>query len=339
MTFGILSFGAALGEPTAVVDAVSEYDEDVERILAYKYRNVLRSPDGVGLTDLAVDAGRKAIEAAGIVPAELDLVVLAITDIAEYLYWDAAASVAHRLGADGAEAVLLSQACTAGVVSLDALAGKFATHPDYRTALVVAVNRTSETYWNRMSTQPMVFSDGAAAAVVRRGHPRLRWLVTEVLTDGRYADLYRLDAGGATLPFGSGEFDEEALRARDAWSVMEFFDYDAERFEAFAAELDDRTCQVVDAACKRVDIERAQLARLIMLSDNSEAMTKLAGRLGLPMERTNLELALEYGHLGAADQLYCLGQYSAENSLVAGDKVALVSRGRGMHWACTILEA
>lgn len=339
MTFGILSFGTALGAPTPLADAVAEYDEDVERILAYKYRNVMRSPVDVGLTDLAVEAGRKAVQAAAVDPAELDLVVLAITDIPEYLYWDAAASVAHRIGADGAEAVLLSQACTAGVMSLDTLAGKFATHPNYRTALVVAVNRVSETYWNRMSTQSMVFSDGAAAAVVLRDHPRLRWLTTEVLTDGQYADLYRLDAGGAALPFGSSGLDEEALRVRDGSYVLDFFDYEIDRFETFVTEIDERTCQVIDTACKRVGVERTQLARLIMLSDNSEAMTALAGRLGVPTARTNLELSLEYGHLGAADQLFCLGKYSAENSLTAGDKVALVSRGRGMHWACTILEA
>lgn len=339
MTFGLVSFGAALGEPAAVTDVIGQYSDDDERILAYGYRNVLRSPDQVGLTDLAVQAGGQALESAGADPGDIDLVVLACTDIVEYLYWDAAASVAHRLGASRAEAVLLSEACTSGVLCFDTVAGKLATHPAYDTALIIAANRTCEAYWNRLDTQPMVFSDGAAAAVARRGHSRLRWLATEVISDGRYADFYRLSAGGAARPFGQGEVPAEALRADDAWSVLEFFDYDAARFEEFAALIDERTISVIDSACARVGSRLDNLARVIVLSDNAQAMTALAARLGVPLSRTNYDLAREFGHLGAADQLFCLGRYAANGDLADGDLIALATRGRGMHWACTMLEA
>src|SRR5262245_5060539 len=160
MSFGLVSFGAALGEPVPVADVVAEYTDDVNRIIGYGYRTVHRCQPGVGLTDLAAQAGEQALVASSTRPDEVDLVVLAVTDIVEHLYWDAAADLAHRLGATRAEAVLLTQACTTGVVCLDTVAGKFATHPDYRTALVVAANRTCEAYWNRMDVQPLVFSDG-----------------------------------------------------------------------------------------------------------------------------------------------------------------------------------
>jgi 3-oxoacyl-[acyl-carrier-protein] synthase III len=338
MDFGLVAFGTALGIPMPLAEVVGEYAEDVERIIAYGYRNVLRCPPEVGLTDLAVGAGQQALETAGVDPADLDLVVLAITDITEYLYWDAAASVTSRLGACRAEAVLLTQACTTGVLSLDTVAGKLATHPGYDQALVIAASRCCEPYWNRLDTQPMAFSDGAAAAVARRGHPRLRWLTTEVQTDGRYADFYRLPAGGAAVPFGAGEISPADIRAADAWSIMDFFDYDAGRFEQFVAELDKRTRLTVAAACARAGMETADLARVILLSDNASALTALAGKLGVPLSRTNLDLALEYGHLGAADQLFCLSQYWNSGGLEPGARVALVSRGRGMHWACTLIE-
>ncbi|WP_412753417.1 3-oxoacyl-ACP synthase III family protein [Krasilnikovia sp. M28-CT-15] len=329
------SFGSALGEAAAVADVVDEYCEDVERVKGYGYRQVLRCPPGVGLTDLAVDAGGEALVSAGVDASHVDLVVLAVTDIAEYLYWDAAASVAHRLGADRAESMLLSQACTSGVVAFDAVAGRFATHPEYHTALIVTANRTCEPYWNRMATQPMVFSDAAAAAVARRGHGRLRWLATEVHTAGRYAPLYRMAVGGAAEPFAPGHTADD-LVAADAWEVMDFFDYDAERFEAFIAELDERTCRVVAAACKRVGMEVTDLARLVLLADNQDAMSTLCARLGVDPARTNMDLAAQYGHLGAADQIFGLARIA--QNLTPGDRVALVSRGRGMHWACTIME-
>jgi 3-oxoacyl-[acyl-carrier-protein] synthase III len=326
MSFGLVSFGEALGDPVPVADVVGQYTDDVHRVLGYGYRRVHRSAPEVGLTDLAERAARQALDAAARAAADVDLLVLAVTDLTEHLYWDAAADLAHRLGAVNAEAVLLTQACTTGVLSFDTVAGKFATHPRYATALIVAANRTCEAYWNRMDTQPMVFSDGAVAAVARRGHPRVRWLATEAATDGRYAGFYRLDEG------------TEPPAVRDVWHVMEFFDYDAEQFEQFARDLDERAVRVTERACERADVKVADLARLILVGDNERSMTALARAHGVPMERTNRDLAAEHGHLGAADQLFGLSRLLAAGELGAGDRVALISLGRGMHWACTVVE-
>lgn len=339
MSFGLMAFGRALGAPTPVAEVVHEYTPDVERVLGYGYRSIHRCPDGVGLTDLAIEAGREALVHSGVDPARLDLVVLAITDITEYLFWDAAASAAHRLGAEAAEAVLLTQGCTTGVVCLDVVAGKLATHPEYRNALVIAANRTCEPYWNRMDTQPLLFSDGAVATVARRGHAGLRWLVTEVMTDGRYATFHRLDVGGTAAPFGLSPVDDRAVRVQDAWDIMEFFNYDAERFEAYVTELDERARAIVRRACARAGVDEASLAKVVMLHDNVAAMTALAGTLGVNVGNTNLELSLAHGHFGAADHLFCLSEYVARGELATGDVIALVSRGRGMHWACTLLVA
>jgi 3-oxoacyl-[acyl-carrier-protein] synthase-3 len=58
----------------------------------------------------------------------------------------------------------------------------------------------------------------------------------------------------------------------------------------------------------------------------------------VPLARTNRELAAEHGHLGAADQLFGLSRLLVAGELGEGDRVALISLGRGMHWACTIIE-
>jgi 3-oxoacyl-[acyl-carrier-protein] synthase III len=335
MDYGLVSFGVALGDSVPVADVAGEYTDQVALVLARGYRNVLRCPPGVGVTDLATDAATQALAASGLRAADLDLVVLAVTDLTEYLYWDAAASLAHRLGASHAEGVLLTQACTAGVLSLDTVAGKLATHPEYEVALVVAANRCCEAYWNRMDTQPLVFSDGAAAAVARRGHPHLRWLVSEARTEGRYADFYRLDVGGSAFPFG---VTGTAPRVRDSWDVVKYFDHDAEQLRWFTEQLDEQTKLTVERACARLGSRVSELDRVILINDNAAAITSLAERLGLPISRTNLDLALDHGHLGAADQIFCLGEYFARGELRPGDHVALVARGRGMHWACTLLE-
>jgi 3-oxoacyl-[acyl-carrier-protein] synthase III len=336
--FGLVSFGSALGRVTPVADVAGEYTDQIGLVLSRGYRNVLRCPPEVGVTDLAADAAGQALEAAGAQACDLDLVVLAVTDLTEYLYWDAASSLAHRLGAGKAEAVLLTQACTGGVLSLETVAGKLATHPDYRLALVIAASRCCEAYWNRLETQPLVFSDGAVAAVAKRGHPRLRWLATEAITEGEYADFYRLDAGGAAAPFGSSAGDGPGPRVRGGWEVMEHFGHDADLLRRFSEHLDEQTERVLRRACARVGTEVGALGKVILLNDNQTAMMSVAARMGISPSRTNLELAAEYGHLGAADQLFCLGRYHGRGELEPGTRLALVSRGRGMHWACSLIE-
>jgi len=335
--FRIAGFGTALGAPSPVADTVAEYSEDTDRVLGYGYRTVHRAPADVQVSDLAHDAALAALAEAGAAAAEVNLLVLALTDLSEYLYWDAAAALQHRLGAPGAEAVLITQACTAALAGLTLAAGRFATHPDYETALIVGASRCCEQYWNRMQTQSMVFSDGATAVVARRGPGAVRWRASHACTDGRFADFYRMDVGGAANPFSAGDTSGQP-HARDAWDIMEFFDYDDERLDGFTRLIDERTREVVDRACERAGVRRDALARVVFLHDNVRAITSMAAALGVPLDRTNLEIGLDAGHLGAADQLYSLQRLLADGSLAPGDLVALVGLGRGMHWACTLVE-
>src|SRR5262249_52514099 len=194
-----------------------------------------------------------------------------------------------------------------------------------------------EAYWNRLETQPTIYSDGAVATVVHRDHRRLRWLATELQTDGRYVDFYKLDVGGAAAPF-NGWHVARSPRVRDTWSVLEAFGNELEPFEAFMLDLDDRAKAVLEAACDRSHTLIAELSKVILVGDNIRAMTSLSNRLAVPPSITNIELVQGYGHLGAADYLFALSHYSDCHELVKGTRVALVGRGAGVHWGCTVLE-
>ncbi|WP_432101470.1 3-oxoacyl-ACP synthase III family protein [Streptomyces sp. WAC 04229] len=336
MDYGLMGFGSSLGDPVAVEDVVEEYTEDVERIREYGYRRIHRSAPDVGLTDLAADAALAALKDAHVDPRDLDLVVLAITDIPEYLYWDAAAALQSRIGADRAEAVLLSQGCVGGLTCFDQVAGHFAIRSGHQRALIVGANRTCEAYWNRMDTHSLLFSDGAAAAVAGRDHPRLRRRAGEVMSDGRFADLFAMDQGGAAEPFLGGEAPPPA---RDAWDLMEFFDYDDQRFEEFTDLLTDRVREVVARACARAGVSIGDLARVVLLNDNAATLTTVADKLGVPLARTNAGFSRDHGHFGAADHLLNLQHLHETDALHDGDVIALAGMGRGMHWGCTVVEA
>jgi 3-oxoacyl-[acyl-carrier-protein] synthase-3 len=336
MTFGIVATGHALGVPLAVADAADDYVEDQRMIRGWGYRTFHRAEDGVGLTDLAERAGAKALAHAGVDAGEVDLVVLAMSDIAEYLYWDAAAALQHRLGAHRAEAVLVNQACGGGVTAFDTVAGRFATHEDYSTALIIGANRVCEPYTNRMAANTCVNGDGAAAALVRRDAPGCRWLVTQTLTDGQYADFFRLDVGGAAKPFDPRQTTPGV--GDSLGRMAEFFSGDVAAMVQFVRTSIDRNREVLERACARAGVAPTAVRKVIHLNDNAKAFTELADTLGVPLARTNVDLALDHGHLGCADQIFCLDLLLARGELAAGDVVALTSMSSGMHWTCTLLE-
>ncbi|MCF0097241.1 3-oxoacyl-ACP synthase III family protein [Micromonospora sp. MH99] len=333
---GVAALAHVLGEPVDVAAAAAAYTQDLDRLRSWEYRAFHRAGPGVGVTDLAVVAGGTALDRAGLSAADVDLVVLAIPDLAEYLYWDPAAHTQARLGAHRAEAVLLNQACGGGVAAFDTVAGRFATHPEYRTALLIGGNRVCEPYWNRMEVNTSVFSDGAAAAVLVRDHDRCRWLATETITDGRYAGFMRMPVGGAAQPFTP---DGGTPRVGDpADRLNEFFAGDVRRMFRFVATIRERNRQVVETACTRAGVTLADVHRFVHFHDNARQFAELAKDLGVPLERTNVELALAHGHIGCADQLIGLERHLDSGELTDGDVVALTSTGSGMHWVCTLLR-
>ncbi|MEU6431028.1 3-oxoacyl-[acyl-carrier-protein] synthase III C-terminal domain-containing protein [Microbispora sp. NPDC046973] len=337
MSFGILAFGHALGTSMDVAGILPPESDDAARrdLDAKGYRRIFRADDGVGISDLAVEAAAAALAKAEVRPAQVDLLVMAISDLAEYLYWDVAAAVQARLGAHRAEALLMNQACSAGVLAFDTVAGKLATHPGYRTAVVVTANRVCESYWDRAETGTSLSSDGAAAVVLRRDHPECRWLLTEVISDGRYADFMRMDVGGTARPFAPGGPRPAVGALVDRMDA--FFKGDGQAAYRLSTTMKARNRVVLERACERAGVPVDSIARVLYLNDNISAFTALTEELAVPLDRTNAEFAMDHGHFGTADQLLCLERHLENGELKPGDIVALLSMGSGMHWACTLL--
>ncbi|MFB8033712.1 3-oxoacyl-[acyl-carrier-protein] synthase III C-terminal domain-containing protein [Streptomyces sp. NPDC056004] len=337
MTYGIAAVDWALGDPIPVAEAAPSYTEQLRRVAGWGYRTFHRATDDTGLTDLATEAGRRALDRAGITAADIDLVVLAMADIPEYLYWDAAASTQARLGAFSAEACLVNQACSSGVVAFDFVAGKFATHPEYRKALLISAHKVCEPYWNRMESGTAVASDGAAAAVLVRGHTECSWLATEIISDGRYADAGRLPVGGEACPFTADAPKPAPVGPPDR-AMKELLGGDPRALVKFVRQDRHNNRTVLERACRRAGIPYPSVRRVLYMNGTLKGLEAYAQELGIPREDTNAPLAADYGHFGCVDQLLSLGLLLESGELASGEPLALTSTGSGMHWACTLLR-
>ncbi|GAB2724352.1 hypothetical protein GCM10027072_17430 [Streptomyces bullii] len=337
MEMGIVAVGMAFGEQVAVAETAGEYGVDPAVALSMGYESYHRLRDGETATDLAARAAREALENADLSVADVDLVLVGHSDVQEYLGWDTSAAVARALGARSTPTVLFTQSCAAWSPALDHAAGAMALSPETDTVLLVLVNAVSEAHANRMDFNATIASDGAVAAVLRRGHPRLRRLASAHVTNPEYADLFRIEYGGSAAPVapeGRGNLDIDPKIA-----VYQYFGRDPWRFEAFEQEIRDRLSDVVDTALARAGRKRGELARLIFINDNQKAIHEAATAVGLPVERSNAALARELGHMGAADQLVCLWRHIESGELALGDLVALAGvAAPGMHWLCTLIE-
>jgi 3-oxoacyl-[acyl-carrier-protein] synthase-3 len=337
VSYGIAGFGYAFGADQDVKTTASQFVSDPERIIRWGYRRFHRAPENVTATALAAEAAHSALARTGVAATELDLVVLVTSELPEYPYWDSSAALARELKLEKVSTLLLNEGCASGVTGLGVVAGQLALQPELRTILFVAVNRVSEFHRNRMTVNNAVHSDGAVAVVLRRDHPRLRWLATEQFTHPDLCDFFRCDYGGSVAPLPPPGWSS-ATAVSGLERVQAHFQKDPARLREFVDQLNARVAEVVEKACARAGVPLSGLARLIYINDTPDSIDDVAKPCGLTLAQTNADLAVEHGHMGSADQLVSLGELVERGELHPGDLVALCGISIGMRWYCTLVE-
>jgi len=335
--FGISGFGYAFGAGQEVAEAARSYVSDPERVLRWGYHTFHRAADDVTATALATAAAQDVLTRTGTTPDDLDLVVAAVSEIPEYPHWDSAAALARELKIRERQTLLLTEGCASGVTGLGLVAGVLAVQPDISTVLFVAVNRVSEFHRNRMNVNDSVHSDGAVAVVLRRGHPQLRWLATEQFTDPELCDWFRTDYGGAVAPVPPPGWSSATAPGGNE-RVHAHFDKNPKKLREFVDLLSTRSFDVIDRACRRAGISRAELTHILYVNDSPGTIGDVARPFGIPAERTNAAVAMRHGHMGAADQLISLGELLEAGQLAQGDLVALTGTSIGMRWYCGLVR-
>lgn len=337
VNFGIAGFGYAFGDDQDVALTAGSYVTDPERVLRWGYHTFHRAADGVTATALATDAAHDVLARTSLGAADIDLVALATSEMPEYPYWDTSAALARELKVHEKQTLLLNEGCACGVTGLGVLAGFYATRPELDTVLFVAVNRVSEYHRNRMNVNNSVHSDAAVAVILRRGHDRNTWLATEQFTDPQLCDWFRTDYGGATAPLAPPGWSSSTARSGTE-TVQAHFNKDPQRLRQFGEQLNARVLAVIEQSCRRAGVSRDELARVIYIND-PDGIEDVCAVTGVPLAHTNAELARAHGHMGAADQLVCLGEHLQRGEVAPGDLVALCGISIGMRWYCTLVRA
>src|SRR5476649_896973 len=137
-------------------------------------------------TDLAEHAARRAMEAAGVSPADIDLICVGTTT-PDLVFPNVGTLLQDRLGIHGCPAFSLEAACTGFVYALS-VADKFVQLGESKCALVVGAETLTRIIdWSDRGTC-VLFADGAGAVVLKpAAEPGI--ISTRLHSDGRYKDL------------------------------------------------------------------------------------------------------------------------------------------------------
>ncbi|MER6531837.1 beta-ketoacyl-ACP synthase III [Streptomyces sp. NPDC001508] len=276
---------------------------------------------GMATSDLAVEAGRRALENSG--EPRAGAVVLATTT-PDRICPATAPDVAARLGLTGVPAFDISAVCTGFLYGLATAAGLLAAGITDRVLLIGADAFTTIVDPLDRSTA-VIFADGAGAVVLRAGHPEEPGALGPIVlgTDGELSHLIQVPAGGSR--------QRSSLRPQAPGE--QFFQMEGR--DTFRHAVDRMSTASRDAV-RAAGWTVADLDRFAAHQANSRILTAVADRLGIPAEHQLSNIAA-VGNTGAASIPLLLAQSHADGRLAAGHRTLLTAFGGGLAWGATTL--
>lgn len=274
--------------------------------------------------DLATQAARRALEAAGRSPESVDLLIVA-TDTPEYVS-PATASVVHgRLGlSTHAGTFDLNAGCAGFVTALDVAWKYLAADPRYTRILVVGVYAMSRYLDPRDKKTVTIFADGAGAALVEAtGAPGI--LASELFADGRFCDGMGIFAGGTRTPITA-----EVLAAGDR-NRLRF----VQKYPASVNE--EGWPRIVRAVLARAGATPDDVDLWLWTQVNRSTIVTVMGTLGQPMARAHTVMH-KWGYTGSACLPMALHDAVEAGRLRDGALVVLTGSGAGLAMGTVALR-
>ncbi|MDF3292223.1 3-oxoacyl-ACP synthase III family protein [Streptomyces silvisoli] len=305
---------AEVGEPAGVTD---------EWIFGKTgIRNRRRAKPDEATSDLAVIAGRAALESAGISAADISLVIVA-TSTPDSPQPPTAAIVADEIGArPGTAAFDVNAVCSSFLFALTTAEG-ILRGTDSEYALVIGADVYSRILDPADRRTAILFGDGAGAVVLgRSGAGEL--LAGRLAGYGAERDLIQVPAGGSRIPPSV-----ETVRAG-----LHYFAMNGRGVRDFVAET---VTEGIRDFLADTGVPAADLAHFVPHQANGRMLEDLAQRLDIPFERTRTTFE-ELGNTGAASVPITLDHAARAGAVGTGDLILLAAFGGGMAMGLTLLR-
>ncbi len=274
---------------------------------------------GVTLTDMAISASKRAIEDAGIIASEIDLIIVA-TISSESRIPSVACVVQGELGADNAMAFDVNAACSGFVYGVE-VAEKMLSSGVYQTALVIGSEKLSRLInWNDRNTC-VLFGDAAGAAILRS---------TE--KGGILATTFKSipDKNGyLTIKNPSSMFPlEEKIEVDQAMHMS------GPHVFKFATNV---MVECVEKVIAKANLTKDDIAYIVPHQANKRIIDHAVTKLRIPEDKFFVNVN-KYGNTSSASVPLALDELRRQREVKPGDKVVLVAFGGGLTAGAVIIE-
>ncbi len=270
---------------------------------------------GTTSSELGLIAAQRALDMAGVLPSDLDLIVVA-TSTPDFIFPSTACIIQGKLGNKGAAAFDVQAVC-AGFTYALGIAEKFIVSGSHKKALVIGAEVFSRILdWNDRGTC-VLFGDGAGAVVLEAAEtPGI--LATAMHADGSQFGI--LNVPGQVC---SGQVTGDPFLRMDGQAVFKF----AVRVLADIAE----------EVCATAGVSTSDVDWLIPHQANIRIIEATGKRLGI--DRNKVIVSVDrHGNTSAASVPLALDEAVRDGRIQRGQKVLVEGVGGGFTWGAALLE-
>ncbi len=271
------------------------------------------APD-VCSSDLGAEAARRAMDAAGVAPQDIDLIIVA-TSTPDMVFPSTAAILQHKLGIAGCPVFDVQAVCSGFVYALT-VADALIRTGTAKKALVIGAEVFSRILDFNDRTTCVLFGDGAGAVVLEASDtPGI--LATDLHADGKHVGILCVPgtvSGGQVLGDPTLKMDGQAV-FKLAVGVLE----DAAR-----------------ATLAKAGLQDTDIDWLIPHQANIRIMTSTARKLKLPMDKVVVTVD-QHGNTSAASIPLALDHAVRAGQVQKGQKLMLEGVGGGFTWGAVLL--
>lgn len=286
------------------------------------------APDGMVTSDMATEASKRALEAAGLKPSDIDMIIVG-TVTPDMPMPATAVYVQQKLGTGTCPAFDLSAAC-AGFIFGMSIGDQFIRSGAAKHVLVIGVELLSRIIdWTDRSTC-VIFGDGAGAVVlgpsggaIAKGKPR-GLLAAKLQSDGTLARSLMIPAGGSEAPIDATLLEQRKhkvhMRGQDIFKVA-------------VKNLYSATKESLDMA----GMSANDVDWVVPHQANLRIIDFMASKLGVPMDRVLVNID-RVGNTSSASIPILLDESFRSGKMQPGDTVAMCALGAGISWGGAIVR-
>ncbi|MFM8576383.1 MAG: beta-ketoacyl-ACP synthase III [Limnohabitans sp.] len=269
----------------------------------------------VACSDLAVEAARRAIEAAGIGADDLDLIIVA-TSTPDMVFPSTATMVQHKLGTAGCPAFDVQAVCSGFIYALT-VADSMIRAGSAQKALVIGSEVFSRILDFKDRTTCVLFGDGAGAVVIGASdEPGI--LATDIHADGKHRDILCVPghvSGGNVLGDPVLKMDGQAV-FKLAVGVLE---------------------ETARASLAKAGLQDSDIDWLIPHQANIRIMQSTARKLKMPAEKVVVTVD-QHGNTSAASIPLALDAAVRDGRIQRGQHLMLEGVGGGFTWGSVLVK-